>query len=336
MLSKVFVSFGLVLTLFSSPVFSSEPLCGQETICSPNDCYTIIERLGAGAFGEVFAVENSKGEKFALKSVEEFYSCSYDDFWGLLENVEREYSRGQELDHPNIIKSYDVFSDEMGTGYIVLDLVEGKTLYSLEKGALSGEEAIKAILQFVEALEYAYAMGYTHFDLHVGNIMVSNTSEIKIIDLASFLSGEELKTLFFFYEESKTLEENADLLSLEEANTPMARKLAHIKRFAEEKKKVEQRMEAQGKRVARGLTEDDFGARFFLSWYFDRVTEACLKILWKADLEREQIINLSAEIKKLSWNCGCDLEEGIDFSLTDYFSQLTELIAEQSLAEEAA
>lgn len=319
MLYRILISFGLMVTLFSNPAFSTEPLCSGETICSERDCYTILERLGAGAFGEVFSVENSEGEKFALKSVEDFYSVSYDDFWGLLEDVEREYSRGQELDHPNIIKSYDVFTGDEGTGYILLDLVEGKTLYNLEKGELSSDDVLRALLQFTEALEYAYSMGYTHFDLHAGNIMVSDTSDIKIIDLASFLSSEELKNFFFFYEESLTTEESAQLLTPEEANTPMARKLAHIKRFAKEKEQVEKRMEAQGKRVARGLAEDDFAEKFFLTWYFDIVTDACLKILWKADLEREQVIHLSAEIKKLSWNCSCDLEEGIDFSIADYF-----------------
>jgi len=39
-----------------------------ERICSETECYTVIERLGAGAFGVVYSVEDYQGQKFALKS----------------------------------------------------------------------------------------------------------------------------------------------------------------------------------------------------------------------------------------------------------------------------
>jgi serine/threonine protein kinase len=78
-----------------------------QTICSPTECYTITKELGNGAFGRVYAVEDSKGQKFALKT----YMIEMEKvFEGhIFLDLEREFSRGQMLDHPNIIRSYDFF-----------------------------------------------------------------------------------------------------------------------------------------------------------------------------------------------------------------------------------
>ena len=59
--------------------------------------------------------------------------------------VKNEYSTLKKLDHPNIIKAYDlIFDEESGFVYIILEYFEGKTLddHILDKGNLSGKNLL--------------------------------------------------------------------------------------------------------------------------------------------------------------------------------------------------
>ena len=68
------------------------------------DNYKVIEKLGEGMYGTVYLVENTKGQKFALKSVK------VNPF-----NVEesmKEVEATKMLEHPNLVKVYDFKSSE--------------------------------------------------------------------------------------------------------------------------------------------------------------------------------------------------------------------------------
>ena len=177
---------------------STEPFPDEEQIISPTDRYTVIKKLGAGAYGKVYAVENSKGEKFALKSY-----ISYANPRNPFSDSEREFQRGQILDHSNIIKSFDLFTsvgpDDTITTNLVLQLVEGNVLYRIPKKTLSYTEAVNAAIQFCNALHYALSFDFMHIDLHEGNVMLSHDSNIMIIDLASFFTYDELINFAYTY-----------------------------------------------------------------------------------------------------------------------------------------
>ena len=144
--------------------------------------------MGEGAFGTVYAVTNSEGQPFAIKSYKhqtdpEMENSSFAD-------ASREFQRGQTLDHPNIIKSFDLFANQ-NTNNLVLQFVEGETLFDKKKSSLSAEEAIRASVQFCHTLRYALSLDLLHLDLHGGNIMVNNNKEIMVIDLASFFLSKK-------------------------------------------------------------------------------------------------------------------------------------------------
>jgi serine/threonine protein kinase len=158
-----------------------------QQLCSSNECYTVLRLMGEGFFGKVFAVENSANQLFAIK----IYKQYSDDLQNVRQTALKEFSRGQLLDHPHIIKSVERFtfnSEEC----LVLELVDGKTLFEIPKRSLSFDQSIHAALQFLDAMRYALSMDFVYLDLHENNLMLTNAFNIMVIDLGSLFSFEEL------------------------------------------------------------------------------------------------------------------------------------------------
>ena len=186
----------------------SNPSIGN--IYSPTECYKVIKKLGQGAFGRVYAVEDSYGKLFALKCYKNTcpVNCS------MLADSKREFQIGQLLDHPNIIKSFDLFTPSVSKKRVkmclLLELIEGKALSKIKKGFLSREEAINAAIELVRALRYAFSShGVMHLDLHEGNIMLDQNFNLKVIDLASFFTLDDL--IAYNKLASKSKSENSNL-----------------------------------------------------------------------------------------------------------------------------
>src|SRR6185295_17656847 len=92
-------------------------------------------------------------------------------------DAEREFQRGQLLNHPNIIKSFELFlytscCDEV-THNLILELVEGKTLHNSKNKELQLDQSLNATLQLIQALRYALSLGFVNVDLHGGNVMLN-------------------------------------------------------------------------------------------------------------------------------------------------------------------
>lgn len=323
-------------------------------ICSSTECYTIIEKLGEGFFGNVYSVENSKGEKFALKS---YKHHDENPQTNLLGDMEREFQRGQTLNHENIIRSIDLFtfsnaSNEM-TNNLILQLVEGSTLFETPRGTLSPEQALNAAKQFSDALRYALSNDLLHLDLHTGNVMVSNQGDIMVIDLASFFSFDEI----FGYVASQSLknsqqsEKNESQKRISHAmqiqatnsnagvNDPIKEeKLRHF--FIRNPKLMDQlkqtkyvhHMDIAKNRAPYSYTYSSSEANVngpnrnpIYYYYFDNITAVCIKIMATSTLNREEKINKQLAIKKLAWNYAEDIEEGKVASFEDYLERLLEL-----------
>lgn len=122
------------------------------------------------------------------------------------ENAEREFLRGQLLNHPHIVRSHVLFTTELENlklSNIVLDYIDGQTLFKIKKGQISDKNSLKAALQLVDALSYALTLNFLHLDLHEGNVMLDKDSQLMVIDLASFFTYDEL---FAFVSEETSLE----------------------------------------------------------------------------------------------------------------------------------
>jgi serine/threonine-protein kinase len=95
---------------------------------------------------------------------------------------EREAHAASALNHPNITTVLDIGEDD-GTHYIVMELVEGKTLRELlDEGPLSTKKMLPLATQVAEGLAKAHSAGIVHRDLKPENLMVTDDGLVKILD----------------------------------------------------------------------------------------------------------------------------------------------------------
>jgi len=94
----------------------------------------------------------------------------------------REAKAASSLNHPNIITVHEV-GNEGGLDFIVMELVAGKPLSNLigRKGLKLGD-TLKYGTQIADALATAHAAGIIHRDLKPGNIMVTESGLVKVLD----------------------------------------------------------------------------------------------------------------------------------------------------------
>lgn len=288
----------IIFILFSFCSLSAgdgEPLIGQ-TIQSPTNSYTLLRELGKGSFGKVFEASSASGKKFALKW---YLSTEFPGWFGdHLADHQREFMLGQILDHPHIIKSVESFADK--DKYTVLEFVPGQTLDSCRKGSLELLDAILAIKQFISGVRHAFSQEFLHLDLHGNNVMINQDKEVKIIDLSSFFSFQEIRD---------HASESATSTSYEK-----------IKQFAARHP------------LCMGYSSK---SKTLISHYvvsnFDDVTDLCIRILLRGKLTRDERMNVRADLKKIAWNCEADLEAGILIDFESYLDSLESLIESYQL-----
>ena len=129
--------------------------------------------------GEVYLAEDTRlGRKVALKSPSESWLSDPN----ARERLQREARAAARLNHPRIAAVYDVL-ELAGRPYIVMEYVEGETLAaSLRRGPMLLERAVAIGLDLTDALAAAHAAGVIHRDLKPGNIIITGTGDLKVLD----------------------------------------------------------------------------------------------------------------------------------------------------------
>lgn len=141
--------------------------------------YRIVEKIGAGAMGEVFRARDERLQRdVALKLIRPASSDNPDH----LRRFEHEARAAAALNHPNILAIYDVGFDA-GSPYIVSELLEGKTLRQrMDEGPISVREATGYSLQIAQGLTAAHERHIVHRDLKPENLFITDDDRIKILD----------------------------------------------------------------------------------------------------------------------------------------------------------
>src|ERR1700728_4755256 len=129
--------------------------------------YRVIEKIGAGAMGEVFRARDERlGRDVALKLIRPASSDNPDH----VRRFELEARAAAALNHPNIVAIYDHGLDD-SSHYIVCELLEGKALRKrLLHGALPVRLAVDYSLQIVQGLIAAHDRCIIHRDLEPQNL----------------------------------------------------------------------------------------------------------------------------------------------------------------------
>jgi tRNA A-37 threonylcarbamoyl transferase component Bud32 len=133
--------------------------------------------IGAGGMGSVFRGWDERLERpVALKVIlpNKLVDAAHARFL-------REARLLSKLDHPNICRIYDVIEDEGGS-YLVLELIEGRTLRAAVAEGIEESAATAIALQVAEVLAFAHSRGIIHRDLKPENIMLTPAGDVKVLD----------------------------------------------------------------------------------------------------------------------------------------------------------
>lgn len=157
--------------------------------------YRLLSLLGKGGMSSVYLAEHTVMKRqCALKVLpaKRVNDASY------LGRFHREAQAVAALDHPNIVRAYDVDMVTDGSvdiHFLAMEFVQGKSLLELvsEKGTMGPDEAIDAICQSALGLEHAHRAGLVHRDIKPGNLLISSNGMIKVLDLglARFFDDED-------------------------------------------------------------------------------------------------------------------------------------------------
>ncbi|HVR27194.1 MAG TPA: WD40 repeat domain-containing serine/threonine protein kinase [Candidatus Polarisedimenticolia bacterium] len=141
--------------------------------------YRVLEKIGAGAMGEVFRARDERLQRdVALKLIRPGSSTNPDH----IRRFELEARAAGALNHPNIVAIYDIGIDDK-TPYIVCELLEGTTLRKrLWEGPLPVPLSVEYSLQIVRGLIAAHHRRVIHRDLKPENLFVTTHGLIKILD----------------------------------------------------------------------------------------------------------------------------------------------------------
>jgi len=142
--------------------------------------YIILHTIGKGEFGKVkLAYDPQKDIEVAIKFIKRSNITSAQK----QAKLEREINILQNLDHPNIVRLYDVIETEKYIG-IVMAYANGGELfeYISENQYLSEEESAKFFIQLLDGVQYLHSRHIVHRDLKLENLLLDQKGDIIITD----------------------------------------------------------------------------------------------------------------------------------------------------------
>ena len=137
-----------------------------------NNKYQLMEVLGVGSTSTVHrCIRISTAKQCACKVID----CALidDRFHGMMSQFRVEIDTLRQLQHPGIIRLYDVYYSDTKI-FIVMELMEGGELfdYVVEKGTLTEEEASRIVYKVTSALVYMHSKDIVHRDLKPENLLL--------------------------------------------------------------------------------------------------------------------------------------------------------------------
>ena len=150
--------------------------------------YDIIEEVGRGGMGTVYAAHDTKlGRKVALKVLSEEVASDEER----LQRFVREAQAASAINHPNIATIYEIDESD-GTTFIAMEFVEGGTLRDrMAAGPMPFPAVVEIATQLASALGRAHELGIVHRDIKPENVCIRPDGIIKILDfgLAKLMPG---------------------------------------------------------------------------------------------------------------------------------------------------
>lgn len=168
--------------------------------------YKVVHPIGQGGMGSVYLAEDMRleGRKCALKAVRIDSNADAQAINELQHQFSREAGVLARLDHPNLPKVSDYFT-EQELDYLVMDYVSGKNLKEIMDDArrngrfLSEVEVMNWARQLCDALDYMHTQEppVLHRDIKPSNIKLAPSGLIKLVDfgLVKLLATDDSRTI---------------------------------------------------------------------------------------------------------------------------------------------
>ncbi|GHD81750.1 serine/threonine-protein kinase [Salinibacterium amurskyense] len=150
--------------------------------------YQIGELLGHGGMADVhLGMDSRLGRRVAIKLLKP--TLANDPAFRT--RFRREAHDAAKMAHPTIVRIFDAGEEsvidpsghETLIPFIIMEYVDGRLLKDIvAEGPLAPEEAARIVSQVLTALEYSHRAGVVHRDIKPGNIMVTNSGQVKVMD----------------------------------------------------------------------------------------------------------------------------------------------------------
>ncbi len=155
--------------------------------------YRILRKIGAGGIGAVYAAEHiGLGSRVAVKVLRGAAAMDASE----IARLRREARVQVSIEHPNVVRVLDLDQLPDGSIYVVMELLEGRSLATRLKsgGPLAAAEAVPLFRKVCEALTAAHQLGIVHRDLKPGNVFLCNDGSVKVLDfgMSKFTEAEAL------------------------------------------------------------------------------------------------------------------------------------------------
>lgn len=162
-----------------------------------NERYLLLNLIGKGGFSEVHKGFDLKEQRYVACKIHQLNREWKDDKKAnYIKHALREYKIHKSLDHPRIVRLYDVFEIDNNSFCTVLEYCEGNDLdfYLKQNKCIPEKEARSIVCQTVSALKYLNEIKppVIHYDLKPGNILLGNPAQStsSLISASSSVNGE--------------------------------------------------------------------------------------------------------------------------------------------------
>lgn len=189
------------------------------------DRYRLLEKVGHGGFSTVWQAFDRKNQQLVAAKV---LHGQYSQDQSHLERFYRGARTLQSLMHRSVVRSLGEPSEHQGFHYFVMEYVSGNDLMkSVLQSQITRDQAINAILDIGDALQYAHTLGLIHRDVKPSNILLDEKQNAKLSDFdlvfgedttGGTRSGMAMGTFIYAapeqLENAKRVDHRADIYSL--------------------------------------------------------------------------------------------------------------------------
>ncbi len=169
----------------------------QSTLKTVAGHYSILNKIGAGAMGDVFLAKDERLDREVAVKLLKGVGDTPEEQAQYIQRFQQEAKTIARLHHPNIVSLFDIGVD--GTQfYMVMEYVHGRNLQEIlesQSERLPVETVTRMGVQLCEALKSAHENGIVHRDVKPANILVSTRNEVKLTDfgIARFSEKQDLR-----------------------------------------------------------------------------------------------------------------------------------------------